>query len=676
MPSGTLVVRPVVAEERGRFDEALRREHWLGAGLVGEVMRYVATEDGEWCALVGFGSAALCVRPREELLGWSDSQRYRRLRYVTNNQRFCVLEARRRPNLASEVLGATSSRLSSDFRARWGHPVVMVETFTDPARHVGTCYQASNFTPLGATSGYGRRAGRFVHHGATKAYWYRALRRDALGLLSMQFDHPALCPRRDMAAPDLNLVDLTGLLGVLGQLPDTRKRRGVRHRLPQILAIAVLATLRGATSLFAIGEVAAELPPEALERLGCRVSPSLRRRVAPEESTVRRALKAVDAGRLDAVVNAWLAGQVTAGRLRPGQAPEVNFSVMVEEDGIGSDGRGRDGSGSDGSGSGRDGNNGNGSDDNGSGEPAQGQPRLLPAVAVDGKTLRGARPGNGRQVHLLSALTLEEGVTVAQAQVDGKTNEITVFRPVLERLDLPGMVVTADAMHTQREHARFLVEDKGAHWVFGLKDNQPTVLAAAEKAFEGVAHQYETHDRAHGRTEHRYYAVVGIDDDLRRSLAFPYAANFVRVHRERYDLAGVPKSNETSYYITDLRGDLASIEALAYYVRGHWGIENRSHYVRDRTFDEDRCQVRTGGAPQVLATLRNLAISILRLVGFKNIAAGTRWAALMTTAVPSLSSASRRTTAPPPFRHFASWPTRSAYFLEAATNAPRFARGG
>jgi hypothetical protein len=121
--------------------------------------------------------------------------------------------------------------------------------------------------------------------------------------------------------------------------------------------------------------------------------------------------------------------------------------------------------------------------------------------------------------------------------------------------------------------------------------------------------------------------VVGIDDELRRSLAFPYAARFVRVYRERYDLAGVRKSKETSYYITDLRGNLASIEALAYYVRGHWGIENRSHYVRDRTFDEDRCQVRTGGAPQVLATLRNLAISILRLAGFENIAAGTRWAA-------------------------------------------------
>lgn len=79
--SGSLVVRLITADERERFDAILVRSHWFGAGLVGEVMRDVAVEDGEWCALVGFGSAALCVRPREELIGWSDEQRHRRLRY-------------------------------------------------------------------------------------------------------------------------------------------------------------------------------------------------------------------------------------------------------------------------------------------------------------------------------------------------------------------------------------------------------------------------------------------------------------------------------------------------------------------------------------------------------------------------------------------------------------------
>lgn len=232
MPAGwerSLVVRLVHAEERERFDATLGAEHWLGAGLVGETMRYVALLDGRWCALIGFGSAALCVRSREALVGWSDSQRHRRLRYLTNNQRFCVLESYRRPNLASAVLALVLRRLSSDFEARWGHPVVAVETFTDPARHPGTCYKASNFALIGYTRGFGRQAGRFVHHGGSKAYWMRALRRDATRLLALSFDHPALTGRSSVRAPDLNglavLASVTALAAVrLAGLGTARAR--------------------------------------------------------------------------------------------------------------------------------------------------------------------------------------------------------------------------------------------------------------------------------------------------------------------------------------------------------------------------------------------------------------------------------------------------------------------
>lgn len=604
MSTPSLVVRPIVPGERERFDETLRAEHWLGAGLVGEVMRYVATEDGEWCALVGFGSAALCVRSREELLRWSDHQRHRRLRYVTNNQRFCVLEAHRRPNLASEVLASCLRRLSADFEARWGHPVVLVETFTDPARHLGTCYAASNFTMLGSTSGYGRKAGRFVHHGGKKAYWLRTLRRDALRLLTAPFDHPVLSSRRTMSALDLNRLDLDspdGLLARLEAVPDPRKRRGVRHRLAVILGIATLATLRGATSLVAIGEVAAELPEEALGRLSCRVSPSTKAYVAPEESTIRRTLKAVDANAVDVVVNAWIADQVRAGRIAAQEAVIVGLADLVERDET--------------------------PDDEDADEPSDGEAVLLPALAVDGKTLRGARIDAGRAVHLLSAMTHAEGATIAQRDVDQKTNEITGFRPLLEGLDLRGVVVTADAMHAQRDHAHFLVEEKGAHYLFGLKGNQPTLAEAAERLLRDSPVAYETHNKGHGRTEHRYFRVATIPDELAAELGFPSARQFVAVERERADLADRMTSMETSYYVTDLRPAQAGPAELACYIRGHWGIENRSHFVRDRVFDEDRSQVRVGGAPQVLATLRNLAISILRLNGFKSIAVGLRWVA-------------------------------------------------
>ena len=108
-----------------------------------------------------------------------------------------------------------------------------------------------------------------------------------------------------------------------------------------------------------------------------------------------------------------------------------------------------------------------GSDDGGQGtsDDSESSPTLLPAIAVDGKTLRGARLHERRAVHLLSAMTHQEGATVAQRIVETKTNEITGFAPLLAPVDLAGVVVTADPMHAQRSHARFLVEDKNAYYV-------------------------------------------------------------------------------------------------------------------------------------------------------------------------------------------------------------------
>jgi GNAT superfamily N-acetyltransferase len=105
---GVVAVRPIRPDERARFDVMLDEHHWLGRRLVGETMRYVALGlDSEWLAVLGFGAAALACGPRDRYIGWSDEQHFRRLRYVTNNQRFCVLPAGRRKNLASNVLAKT-----------------------------------------------------------------------------------------------------------------------------------------------------------------------------------------------------------------------------------------------------------------------------------------------------------------------------------------------------------------------------------------------------------------------------------------------------------------------------------------------------------------------------------------------------------------------------------------
>lgn len=429
--SGSLVVRPIERSQVGRFNALLDDHHWLGHRLTGEVMRYAAVEDGRWVALVGFGSAALSCAPRDRHIGWDRQLQFRRLRLIVNNQRFCVLPGGRRPNLASGVLGRALRRVSADYQSAYGHPVLMVETFTDPARHSGTCYAAANFTAVGLTLGYRRSAGRYVHHGQPKLVWLRPLHQRAAAVLAAPFDHPwtVADPTRKAVMIDLNDVDLDGGQGLLARLDalvDPRKARGIRHRMASILAVAAAAVLSGARNFTAIGEWAQEAPQQVLAALGVRRHPRTGLHTAPSEPTLRRALQTVDADALDATLGAWLDEQARTGRI------ELDRQ----------------------------------------------------AVAVDGKSLRGARQSDGRPVHLFSAMTHREGVVLAQREIDHDTGEISGFRPLLEPLDLNGAVVTADALHTQREHADFLVEHKGADYLFTVKGNQPKTLQAVQDLFE------------------------------------------------------------------------------------------------------------------------------------------------------------------------------------------------
>lgn len=165
--------------------------------------------------------------------------------------------------------------------------------------------------------------------------------------------------------------------------------------------------------------------------------------------------KAVDANTVDLVTNAWIADQVRSGRLAPDQAATAELAAIVEMD------------------------ENTDLDQYDDRDPVGEGAVLLDAIAVDGKTLRGARLDKNRQVHLLSAMTHAEGVTIAQRNVETKTNEITGFRPLLEPLDLRDVVITADALHAQREHAHWLTEEQGAHYVVGLKDNQPSLARTA-----------------------------------------------------------------------------------------------------------------------------------------------------------------------------------------------------
>jgi predicted transposase YbfD/YdcC len=350
-----------------------------------------------------------------------------------------------------------------------------------------------------------------------------------------------------------------GLLERFAMLPDPRSRHGRRYPLAALLGIATAAVLSGARSYAAVGEFARDLSQQALARFGMPCRPWTDWRLAPEQTTVRRALQQLDPDRLDGVVSDWLA-------------------LLSDEQ--------------------------------------------AEAVAVDGKTLRGARDRAGRRVHLFAALAHASGTVVAQRQVDGKSSEIAELRPLLERVDLAGKVVTADALHAQRAHARYLVRDRAADYLLVVKDNQPGLVAAIDQLPKGACSPADhTVERGHGRLEHRRVRAAPVPD----TVDFPYAAQVVVVDRHTTDLAGRPLRTEIAYAITSLGPEQASAARLGRLLRGHWEIENRLHWVRDVTFGEDHSQIRTGHGPRAMASLRNLAIGRLRLAGHANTARALRW---------------------------------------------------
>jgi predicted transposase YbfD/YdcC len=377
---------------------------------------------------------------------------------------------------------------------------------------------------------------------------------------------PAALDQFTTLAPPDPVALAPRLHDVLAESVDPRKPRGVRHRLVVVITVAVCAVAAGSRSFVAISEWVADLPAEVADALGITGR-------GPCESTIRRVVQRLDGDRFDALISGFV--QRLCAARRPGERRRV--------------------------------------------------------LAVDGKTVRGSRAcrtdnanGDGQARHLCAVIDHHARVVLGQVAVDGKSNEITAFAPLLDTLtglDLAGLVITADALHTQREHVQYL-HARGAHWVLTVKGNQPRLRRQlAELSWRDVEAAHRSVETGHGRREIRTLKVVTIA----AGIAFPHAAQAIQLTRRTRPASRNGKwRTETVYAITDLRPHQARPDELAAWIRGHWQIENALHWVRDVTFAEDLSQVRTGTAPQVMASFRNLAISLHRLAGATNIAAALR----------------------------------------------------
>ena len=407
------VVLVTERDQRRRFQRLLQKHHYLGSlKPVGEQMYYAAVDaQGCWLALLLFSAAAKHLKHRDRWIGWTRAQRDRRLSLVVNNSRFLILPTARTANLGSRVLRLTLERLSADWRARYGHPVLVVETFVDPEQFCGTVYRANGWQELGLTDGWGRcQRDYYVQHDKPKRLFVRQVTPNACRSLQAEHLKPALAAveKKAGARSYHKIQELRALTEHFKALPEYRGRVE-SYPVWSLVTLMLLALLcdapRGQKDL---AKLARRLTQHQRRALGIRPNrhgffP------APSQSTFSRLLAGLDARRLNQAL--------------------LDIQMQV-----------------------------------------RGLPPPDELIAVDGK-----EPRHGPGDAILSAVTVPSQFYLGSALVDTKTNEIPVARELFGELDLTGCSVALDALHTQDETARQLVLEHGAHYLLTVKNNQPTL---------------------------------------------------------------------------------------------------------------------------------------------------------------------------------------------------------
>lgn len=360
----------------------------------------------------------------------------------------------------------------------------------------------------------------------------------------------------------------------LKAVPDPRQARGKVHGWHFLLLGICGALLSGQQTGTAIAEWVIVHAEEIAAFVGIR----LRRR--PSSATVRRALRYVDVEALERVI------------------AEHNQALDKEDQ------------------------------TSGRVAGADGQP--LCGWAIDGKEVRGAG-AHGAKVHLLSMVQHGSGITLAQQEVQEKTNEIPAVPELLAKRDLRGKVITLDALNTQRATAERIL-GQGGDYLMVVKKNQPALYADIETFFRGTLlpqeddrDTYAYSGKGHGRLETR---TLACSSGLSGYLSWPEAEQVARRCCRRVDIKSGKVTSEVTYAVTSLDRKRAGARQLEALWRGHWTIENREHYVRDVTLLEDRCQMHEGNAPRALAALKNGLLAALRYRGWRNIAGAIRYFAV------------------------------------------------
>jgi len=415
-----VTVRLIEKEEQERFDELIVQEHYLhNASWVGRRLFYVAEYDGEWLALLAWTAAAFNLKDRESWIGWSQAQRARRLSLVANNSRFLILDGAHYPNMASRVMSQCLRRLSSDWQASYGHGLLLAESFVNAQLFRGTSYKVSGWQLLGKTKGWGRnRQDFYVQHDTPKQLWVRELRKGARELLRARTLPDNYAVVEKKAAPECETKpDELAQMRAYFEQVPDWRRKQGMYSVASLIALVASASLCGV-------------------QRGQRDLAAFARGLSIAQ---RRALGLPRRGRPRRYQTP---GETTFFRFLKGVDSEALERALLrwQDDRLGR----------------------RKSDDN--------------VLALDGKKLRSSQG-----VEVTSLYATKSGRWLGSELTEDKSNEIPAGQRLLSRSDLQGQRVTMDALHTQDQTARIVVQERGGDYLMTVKGNQPGVAAELKK---------------------------------------------------------------------------------------------------------------------------------------------------------------------------------------------------
>ena len=425
---GALEVRAAhSAQDWRQAKTALGREHGLGAGReAGNRLCQLVLEDGKLVAVLVWCAAAWHLKARDQTVGWDAVTCSKRLKLVVQLRRYLVLEATRRPNLASQCLGAGLRELVSQWESQHGYRPLLAESFSDPESHAGTVYKATNWVQAGVTKAYSQdHTDFYIPNGRPKKLWLKELAPNACVLMCAR-ELPEACRAAEGdgggARSTLKVSQLNSLRDAFREVPDPRSATSRRHPLPAMLGLIALGLLMGARDVLDLWRKVAGLTQSQRRAIGLRVRDKHSGRLTmPGYDALNDLLGAMDPAAYARALTAFL--QAHAGLL----------------------------------------------------------PRSL---ALDGKSV-----GNGRCGMIVTLCRHEDGRPVAMAVARGKKEdcEVSEARALLAdpQVALVNALVTADPLHNKQDTVRVILE-KGGDYLIGTKENTSQRLAGAAQALKGT----------------------------------------------------------------------------------------------------------------------------------------------------------------------------------------------